>query len=58
MLTARGARAAAVALPAWAAGTALGWPVRSRLSGEPFRRLVIALLFVVGLAAIWFALAG
>lgn len=58
VLTASGARAAAVALPAWAAGTALGWPVRSRLSGEPFRRLVIALLFVVGLAAIWFALAG
>ncbi|MEY4606987.1 MAG: hypothetical protein RLY45_1747, partial [Actinomycetota bacterium] len=29
-----------------------------RLSGEPFRRLVIALLFVVGVAAIWFAVAG
>lgn len=57
VLTAKGAVGAAVALPAWAAGTALGWPIRARLSGEPFRRLVIALLFVVGLAAIWFALA-
>lgn len=57
-LTVDGAVAAAVALPAWGVGTALGWPIRSRISGEPFRRLVIVLLFAVGVVAIWSAVRG
>ncbi|MFZ9628956.1 MAG: sulfite exporter TauE/SafE family protein [Ilumatobacteraceae bacterium] len=55
-VTGQGLRAAAVALPAWLVGTLAGWPVRSRISGEPFRRMVLALLCVVGVSAVYFAL--
>lgn len=57
-ITRDGVTAAAVALPAWIAGTLLGWPIRSRISGEPFRRMVLLLLLVVGVSAIYFALTG
>ena len=54
-VTREGMSAAAIALPAWVVGTLAGWPIRSRISGEPFRRMVLGLLFVVGVSAIYFA---
>ncbi len=55
-ITGDGLRAAAIALPAWAVGQGLGWPVRKHFHGERFRRLVLALLFLAGTSAIVFAL--
>lgn len=53
-----GVGAAAIALPAWAIGQALAWPVRKRLDPTRFRGLVLALLGVAGVSTIVFALAG
>lgn len=50
-----GVHAALVALPAWALGQALGWPVRKHVDGERFRVLVLVLLFLAGTTAIVFA---
>ena len=50
------ATAAAIALPAWALGQLAGFPLRSKLQGEAFRRLVLALLFIAGSSSIIFAL--
>lgn len=55
-VTRRGVDAAIVALPAWAVGQFLGWPVRQHVDGERFRRLVLALLVAAGVSAIVFAL--
>ena len=55
-VTLDGLRAAAIALPAWAAGQLIGWPVRKHMHGERFRWLVLVLLFAAGLSAIVFAL--
>ncbi|HAP77898.1 MAG TPA: hypothetical protein DCR14_17670 [Acidimicrobiaceae bacterium] len=55
-VTLDGLRAAAIALPAWAAGQVLGWPVRKHMHGERFRWLVLVLLFAAGTSAIVFAL--
>jgi uncharacterized membrane protein YfcA len=54
-ITDDGLRAAAVALPAWVLGQALGWPARRHVHGERFRWLVLALLFAAGSTAILFA---
>lgn len=50
-----GVHAALVALPAWALGQGLGWPVRKHVDGERFRVLVLVLLFLAGTTAIVFA---
>ncbi len=50
-----GVNAALIALPAWAAGQFLGWPVRKHFHGERFRRMVLALLFAAGVSTIVFA---
>jgi uncharacterized protein len=56
LVTADGLTAAAIALPAWAIGQGLGWPVRKHLHGDRFRRLVLALLVLAGVSTIVFAL--
>jgi uncharacterized membrane protein YfcA len=56
LVTADGLAAAAIALPAWAVGQGLGWPVRKHLHGDRFRRLVLTLLFLAGVSTIVFAL--
>ena len=55
-ITGDGLRAALIALPAWALGQGLGWPVRKHFHGERFRRLVLTLLLLAGTSAIVFAL--
>jgi uncharacterized membrane protein YfcA len=54
-ITGDGLRAAALAVPAWIAGQALGWPARRHVHGERFRRLVLTLLSATGATAILFA---
>jgi len=54
-VTSDGLRAAALAIPAWVIGQALGWPTRRHVHGERFRRLVLALMFTAGTSAIVFA---
>lgn len=55
-VTLDGVKATAIALPAWAVGQFAGFPLRSKLQGEGFRRLVIGLLFAAGTSSIVFAL--
>ncbi|MDO8362186.1 MAG: sulfite exporter TauE/SafE family protein [Actinomycetota bacterium] len=54
-VTREGMRAALIALPAWAVGQLLGWPVRKHVHGERFRWMVVVLLFLAGASAIVFA---
>jgi len=56
LVTVKGLTAAAIALPAWALGQGLAWPVRKHFHGERFRRLVLALLALAGTTTIVFAL--
>jgi uncharacterized membrane protein YfcA len=55
-ITADGLQASAVALPAWALGQALAWPLRKHVHGERFRVMVLCLLFLAGTSTIVFAL--
>lgn len=55
-VTVDGLQAALIALPAWALGLALGWPVRKHVHGERFRWMVLVLLFAAGTSTIVFAL--
>ncbi len=55
-LTLDGARAAAVAVPAWVIGQVVAWPIRRHIHGERFRVLVLGLLFLAGASTIVFAL--
>ncbi|MDP2292027.1 MAG: sulfite exporter TauE/SafE family protein [Actinomycetota bacterium] len=55
-VTVDGLQAALIALPAWAAGLALGWPIRKHVHGERFRWMVLVLLFAAGTSTIVFAL--
>ena len=55
-VTAEGLKAALIAVPAWALGQLLGWPVRKHVHGERFRLMVLGLLFVAGTSTIVFAL--
>ncbi len=50
-----GLHAAAIALPAWALGQALGWPIRKHFHGERFRVMVLVLLAAAGISTILFA---
>lgn len=54
--TREGLVASGFAVPAWVLGQLAGWPLRSRVHGEAFRRLVLGLLFVAGVSSIVFAL--
>ncbi len=55
-ITRGGLNAAAIAVPAWLSGQLLGWPVRTRLNSDHFRRLVVALLALAGATTIVFAI--
>ena len=55
-ITRGGLNAAAIAVPAWLGGQLLGWPVRTRLNSDHFRRLVVALLALAGATTIVFAI--
>jgi uncharacterized protein len=55
-ITADGLKAAAIALPAWAIGQGLAWPVRKYVHGERFRVMVLTLLFIAGTSTIILAL--
>jgi hypothetical protein len=55
-ITRDGLIASAIALPAWALGQLLGWPVRKHMHGERFRWLVLVLLCAAGVTTIVFAL--
>jgi uncharacterized membrane protein YfcA len=55
-ITADGLKAAAIALPAWALGQGLAWPVRKHVHGERFRIMVLSLLFLAGTSTIILAL--
>ena len=55
-ITRDGINASLVALPAWALGQLLGWPVRKHVHGERFRWMVLILLFAAGVSTIVFAL--
>ena len=55
-VTREGLHAALIAVPAWALGQALGWPVRAHVEGERFRWMVSALLLLAGVSTIVFAL--
>jgi len=55
-VTGEGLHAALVAIPAWALGQLLGWPVRRHVHGERFRWMVLILLFTAGTTTIAFAL--
>ncbi len=55
-ITRTGINAALIALPAWAVGQLLGWPVRKHFHGERFRVMVLCLLFAAGVSTIVFAL--
>lgn len=50
-----GLKATAIALPAWAAGQLIGWPLRKHVDGERFRILVLCLLCAAGVSTILFA---
>ena len=54
-ITNDGLQAALIALPAWALGQGLGWPIRKHVDGERFRVMVLILLFIAGTTAIVFA---
>ncbi|MBI4885211.1 MAG: sulfite exporter TauE/SafE family protein [Actinobacteria bacterium] len=54
-ITRTGIDAALIALPAWAVGQSLGWPVRKHFHGDRFRRLVLVLLLAAGTSTIAFA---
>jgi uncharacterized membrane protein YfcA len=54
-ITADGMLAAALAVPAWIAGQAVGWPVRRHVHGERFRWMVLTLLYAAGATAVVFA---
>ena len=56
LVTAKGLAAAAIALPAWAVGQGLAWPVRKHFHGDRFRRMVLTLLVLAGATTIVFAL--
>lgn len=56
LVNAKGLTAAAIALPAWALGQGLAWPVRRMFHGSRFRRLVLALLVLAGTTTVVFAL--
>jgi uncharacterized membrane protein YfcA len=56
LVTLDGLRAAAIALPAWAVGQGLAWPVRKHFHGARFRVLVISLLFLAGVSTVVFAI--
>lgn len=55
-VTTDGLTGAAIAIPAWLAGLALGRPARRHVAGPRFRVLVLALLTAAGTSAIVFAL--
>ena len=55
-ITSTGVNAAVIALPAWLGGQLLGWPVRTRLNSDHFRRVVLALLSLAGATTIVFAI--
>lgn len=55
-VTGAGLTGAAIAVPAWVSGLALGRPARRHVAGPRFRVLVLSLLFAAGLSAITFAL--
>lgn len=55
-VTREGLHAVLVAVPAWAIGQGLGWPVRQHVHGERFRITVLVLLFIAGASAVVFAL--
>ena len=55
-VTGDGLTGAAIAVPAWLAGLALGRPARRHVAGPRFRVLVLALLTAAGTTAIVFAL--
>lgn len=55
-LTGDGLRAAALSVPAWIVGQAVGWPARRHVQGERFRWLVLGLLFAAGTSTILLAL--
>ena len=54
-ITRTGVNAALVALPAWALGQGLGWPIRKHFDGERFRVMVLVLLCAAGVSTILFA---
>ncbi|MCE9623450.1 MAG: sulfite exporter TauE/SafE family protein [Actinomycetia bacterium] len=54
-ITRTGVNAALIALPAWALGQGLGWPIRKHFHGERFRRMVLVLLAAAGVSTIAFA---
>jgi uncharacterized protein len=56
-VTGDGLLGAAIAIPAWITGLALGRPARRHVAGPRFRVLVITLLTAAGVSAIAFALA-
>jgi uncharacterized membrane protein YfcA len=55
-VTMAGVKAAGIAFPAWFVGQALAWPIRRRVVGERFRRLVLGMLFVAGATSVLYAL--
>ncbi|MEQ1874026.1 MAG: sulfite exporter TauE/SafE family protein [Ilumatobacteraceae bacterium] len=50
-----GVNASLIALPAWALGQGLGWPIRKHFHGERFRKMVLLLLLAAGVSTILFA---
>lgn len=54
-VTRAGIHASLIALPAWALGQGLGWPIRKHFHGERFRRMVLVLLAAAGVSTILFA---
>jgi uncharacterized membrane protein YfcA len=57
-VTGAGLTGAAIAVPAWLTGLALGLPARRHVAGPRFRFVVLALLVAAGTSAIAFALSG
>lgn len=55
-ITRTGVNASLIALPAWALGQGLGWPIRKHFHGERFRVMVLCLLFAAGASTILFAI--
>ena len=54
--TLTGVKAAAIAFPAWFVGQAIAWPIRRRVVGDRFRRLVLGMLFVAGATSVVYAI--
>ena len=54
-ITRKGVDASLIALPAWALGQLIGWPIRKHFQGERFRVMVLCLLFAAGVSTILFA---